>query len=225
MSPDDVTNYPVFSRAEIVSTMLGLMLGLFLAGLDQTIVATALPYIARDLNAWQSMGWIVTAYLVSSTAATPIYGRLSDLYGRRPVVLVSVAIFIGASVLCALSRTLPELRCRAGPARRRRRRPSLYGPRRHRRPCATARARALPGLFRWHNDHGERARADLGWILGPKTFLVVDLLDQSARRPRCLCPFEPSSCPTENPIPVRRRRLERCCSCCCGGDSHAHWHR
>ena len=109
MSPDDLTNYPVFSRAEIVSTMLGLMLGLFLAGLDQTIVATALPYIARDLNAWQSMGWIVTAYLVSSTAATPIYGRLSDLYGRRPVVLVSVAIFIGASVLCALSRTLPEL--------------------------------------------------------------------------------------------------------------------
>jgi len=109
MSPAAVMNYPAFSRAEIVSTMLGLMLGLFLAGLDQTIVATALPYIARDLNAWRSMGWIVTAYLVSSTAATPIYGRLSDLYGRRPVVLVSVAIFIGASLLCALSRTLPEL--------------------------------------------------------------------------------------------------------------------
>ena len=109
MRPDAVINYPDFSRAEIVSTMLGLMLGLFLAGLDQTIVATALPYIARDLNAWQSMGWIVTAYLVSSTAATPIYGRLSDLYGRRPVVLVSVAIFIGASLLCALSRTFPEL--------------------------------------------------------------------------------------------------------------------
>src|SRR5262249_24469617 len=109
MRPDAVINYADFSGAEIVSTMLGLMLGLFLAGLDQTIVATALPYIARDLKGWQSIGWIVTAYLVSSTAATPIYGRLSDLYGRRPVVLVSVSIFIGASVLCALSRTFPEL--------------------------------------------------------------------------------------------------------------------
>src|SRR5262245_29009990 len=109
MRLDAVINEPSFSRAEIILTMLGLMLGLFLAGLDQTIVATALPYIARDLNAWQSRGWSVTAYLVSSTAATPIYGRLSDLYGRRPVVLVSVAIFIGASLLCALSRTFPEL--------------------------------------------------------------------------------------------------------------------
>ena len=85
MRPDAVINYPDFSRAEIVSTMLGLMLGLFLAGLDQTIVATALPYIARDLNAWQSMGWIVTAYLVSSTAATPIYGRLSGVEGAASI--------------------------------------------------------------------------------------------------------------------------------------------
>src|SRR5215813_9331750 len=104
MRPDAVINYPDFSRAEIVSTMLGLMLGLFLAGLDQTIVATALPYIARDLNAWQSMGWIVTAYLVSSTAATPIYGRLSDLYGRRRVVLVLVTSCTCDAVLSALYR-------------------------------------------------------------------------------------------------------------------------
>ena len=88
-----------FSRSEIVSILSGLMLAMFLAGLDQTIVATSLSTMARDLNGWDLMSWVVSAYLVASTVTTPIYGRLSDLYGRRPVLAISIALFVGASVL------------------------------------------------------------------------------------------------------------------------------
>ncbi len=98
-----------FTPAEIRTVMLGLMLALFLASLDQTIVATALSRIAQDLGGWELMPWVVTAYLIASTVTTPIYGRLSDLYGRRPVLLVSVSIFVFGAVLCALSPSMLAL--------------------------------------------------------------------------------------------------------------------
>lgn len=98
-----------FSRNEIVSILSGLMLAMFLASLDQTIVATSLSEMAQQLNGWTMMSWVVTAYLVASTITTPIYGRLSDMYGRRPVLLASIALFVGASVLCALAQTMPQL--------------------------------------------------------------------------------------------------------------------
>ena len=85
------------------------MLAMFLASLDQTIVATSLSTMAHDLNGWALMSWVVSAYLVASTVTTPIYGRLSDLYGRRPVLSVAIALFVGASVFCALSQTMPQL--------------------------------------------------------------------------------------------------------------------
>jgi EmrB/QacA subfamily drug resistance transporter len=97
------------SRHEIVSILSGLMLAMFLASLDQTIVATSLSTMAQDLNGWSLMSWVVSAYLVASTVTTPIYGRLSDLYGRRPVLLASIAIFVAASVFSALSQTMLEL--------------------------------------------------------------------------------------------------------------------
>jgi EmrB/QacA subfamily drug resistance transporter len=97
------------SRREIVSVISGLMLAMFLASLDQTIVATSLPTMAQDLNGWSLMSWVVSAYLVASTVTTPIYGRLSDLYGRRPVLLASIAIFVAASVFSALSQTMLQL--------------------------------------------------------------------------------------------------------------------
>src|SRR5437763_7937982 len=98
-----------FTRPEIVSILSGLMLAMFLASLDQTIVATSLSTMARDLNGWALMPWVVSAYLVTSTTTTPIYGRLSDLYGRRPVLLVAISLFVGASVLCALAQSMPQL--------------------------------------------------------------------------------------------------------------------
>src|ERR1700751_2003298 len=98
-----------FSRREIVSILSGLMLAMFLAGLDTTIVATTLSVMARDLNGWELMSWVVSAYLVASTVTTPIYGRLSDLYGRRPILSVGIAFFVGPSVLSALAQTMPQL--------------------------------------------------------------------------------------------------------------------
>ncbi|MGC2201300.1 MAG: MFS transporter [Stellaceae bacterium] len=79
-----------FSRAETVSILSGLILAMFLASLDQTIVATALSTMAGDLNGWTLMSWVVSAYLVASTVTTPIYGRLSDLYGRRPILAAAI---------------------------------------------------------------------------------------------------------------------------------------
>jgi EmrB/QacA subfamily drug resistance transporter len=98
-----------FTRREVLSVLSGLLLAMFLASLDQTIVATSLSTMAQDLDGWSLMAWVVSAYLVASTVTTPIYGRLSDLYGRRPVLLVSIALFVLASVLCALSQTMPQL--------------------------------------------------------------------------------------------------------------------
>ena len=98
-----------FSRSEILSVLSGLMLAMFLASLDQTIVATSLSTMAQELNGWSLMAWVVSAYLVASTVTTPIYGRLSDLYGRRPILLASIALFLLASILCALSQTMIEL--------------------------------------------------------------------------------------------------------------------
>jgi EmrB/QacA subfamily drug resistance transporter len=100
---------PRFSRREVVSILSGLMLAMFLASLDTTIVATTLSRMAQDLNGWSLMSWVVSAYLVASTVTTPIYGRLSDLYGRRPILSVAIAFFLGASVLSALSQTMPQL--------------------------------------------------------------------------------------------------------------------
>src|SRR5260221_3158486 len=100
---------PSFSQRQIVSIMIGLMLAMLLASLDQTIVATSLTAMARDLDGWQLMPWVVAGYLVASTVTTPIYGRLSDLYGRRPVLLTAICLFVGASVLCALSQTMVQL--------------------------------------------------------------------------------------------------------------------
>src|SRR5665213_671288 len=111
MPPDQAIEPPTisFTRAEISTILSGLLLSMFLASIDQTIVATALSTIARDLDGWGSMAWIVSAYLVTSTVTTPIHGRLSDLYGRRPILLISIILFVGASVICALASTMPQL--------------------------------------------------------------------------------------------------------------------
>jgi EmrB/QacA subfamily drug resistance transporter len=80
--------------------LIGTLLGLFLAALDQTIVATALPRIVKDLNGLSLFSWVTTAYLLASTALVPIYGKLSDIYGRKPILMFGIVVFLIGSALC-----------------------------------------------------------------------------------------------------------------------------
>jgi EmrB/QacA subfamily drug resistance transporter len=98
-----------FTHGEILEVLSGILLGMLLAALDQTVVGTALPTIAADLHGAEHLSWIVAAYLLTSTATTPIYGKLSDLYGRRPMMQAAIVIFVVASALCGLAQTMPEL--------------------------------------------------------------------------------------------------------------------
>jgi EmrB/QacA subfamily drug resistance transporter len=93
-----------------LATVFGaLMLGMFLAALDQTIVSTALPTIVGDLGGLNHLSWVVTSYLLAATASTPLYGKLGDMYGRKPVFLAAILIFLGGSMLSGLSRSMTEL--------------------------------------------------------------------------------------------------------------------
>lgn len=98
-----------FTHQQILKVLSGILLCIFLAAIDQTVVIPAVPAIAADLNGFQHLAWIVSAYLLTSTAMTPIYGKLSDIYGRRKLLLVALAVFAAASALCALAQTLPQL--------------------------------------------------------------------------------------------------------------------
>ena len=86
-----------------------LMLGMFLAALDQTIVSTALPTIVGDLGGLNHLSWVVTSYLLASTVSTPLYGKLGDMIGRKPVFLAAILIFLAGSMLAGLSQSMGEL--------------------------------------------------------------------------------------------------------------------
>jgi MFS family permease len=92
--------------AEIRSILTGVMLAMFLAALDQTIVATALPTMGRDLGDVAHLAWIVTIYLLASTAVTPLYGKLADIHGRRVTLLAGIVVFVIGSIACALAPSL-----------------------------------------------------------------------------------------------------------------------
>jgi EmrB/QacA subfamily drug resistance transporter len=93
-------------RATVRTIIVGIMLAMFLSALEQTIVAPALPTIGRSLSDVENLSWVVTAYLLSTTLATAMFGKLSDIYGRRPMMLVSVSVFVLGSLACALAPTL-----------------------------------------------------------------------------------------------------------------------
>ncbi len=97
------------SPREIRTVFAGLMLALALASLDQNIVAVALPRIVSDLGGLNHLSWVVTSFLVTSTATTPLYGKLSDMYGRKPLFIVAIIVFLIGSCLCGLSRSMTEL--------------------------------------------------------------------------------------------------------------------
>jgi EmrB/QacA subfamily drug resistance transporter len=88
---------------------VALMLGMFLAALDQTIVSTALPTIVFDLHGASHLSWVVTAYLIASTVSTPIYGKLGDMIGRKPLFMAAIVIFLVGSMLAGLSQSMTEL--------------------------------------------------------------------------------------------------------------------
>jgi EmrB/QacA subfamily drug resistance transporter len=98
-----------FSHREILIIYSGLMLGILLAALDQTIVATALPTIVGDLGGLTHLSWVVTAYLLSSTASVPLYGKISDLYGRRKVFQFAIVTFLVGSALAGLAQDMLQL--------------------------------------------------------------------------------------------------------------------
>jgi EmrB/QacA subfamily drug resistance transporter len=95
--------------ANVPLATAGLLIGMLLSVLDQTVVAIALPDIAADLGGMDTIGWIVTSYMLASTATGALYGRISDRFGRRPVFLVAVAGFVAGSALCGLAQTVPQL--------------------------------------------------------------------------------------------------------------------
>jgi EmrB/QacA subfamily drug resistance transporter len=98
--------YPL---GRVLAVYGALMVTLFLAALDQTIVVTALPRIVADLGGLTSYSWIVTAYMLALTVTVPVYGKLVDVYGARRPFLGAIALFLVGSVLCALAQTMPQL--------------------------------------------------------------------------------------------------------------------
>lgn len=97
------------SHAEIMVVMSALMLTLFLAALDQTIVSTALPRIASDLNGLSKLSWVATAYLLTSAIVTPLYGKIGDLFGRKKIFQIAIVIFLIGSALCGLAQNMNQL--------------------------------------------------------------------------------------------------------------------
>src|SRR5216683_1036533 len=91
------------TKAEIRRVFYGLMLGGFLSAVNQTIVATALPTIGRDLGDLGNLTWVIIAYLLSSTVVAPLYGKLSDIHGRRTMMLTALGLFIAGSAAAALA--------------------------------------------------------------------------------------------------------------------------
>ena len=96
-------------KRQIVLTMIGVLLAMFLASLDQTVVATAMPRIIADLGGFDRFTWVTTAYLVASTTAVPIVGRLTDIHGRKIFYVAGIIVFLIGSVLAGLSQTMNQL--------------------------------------------------------------------------------------------------------------------
>src|SRR4051794_40799817 len=100
MTPD---SHGYLSHRQILVVMGGLMVGMFLSALDQSIVGTALPRITSDLGGLDKLSWVVTAYMLAATASTPLWGKISDLYGRRLLFQIAIVTFLAGSPLAGVS--------------------------------------------------------------------------------------------------------------------------
>src|SRR5204862_6668017 len=99
--PAESHSHAPLNKAHVRSIFYGLMLAMFLSALNQTIVATALPTIGRDFGDFENLSWVIIAYLLSSTVVSPLYGKLSDIHGRRSMMLVAIGLFLVGSVVSA----------------------------------------------------------------------------------------------------------------------------
>ncbi|CAL9402821.1 MFS transporter [Streptomyces sp. enrichment culture] len=98
-----------YDRRAVLVPIGALLLGMLLAALDQTIVSTALPTIVSELGGMDHLSWVVTAYMLASTAATPLWGKLGDQYGRKKLFQTAIVIFLLGSVLCGVAQDMPQL--------------------------------------------------------------------------------------------------------------------
>jgi EmrB/QacA subfamily drug resistance transporter len=108
-APDSTSDSGEYTHKQILTILSGLLLGMFLAALDQSIVGTAIRTIADDLNGLSIQAWVTTAYLITSTITTPIYGKLGDLYGRKKLFLFAITVFIFGSAACSFAQNMYEL--------------------------------------------------------------------------------------------------------------------
>ena len=113
-SPRDLEDSPQLSSSgmthrQILVVFSGLMLGMLLAALDQSIVSTALPTIVGDFHSLNRLTWVVTAYLLTSTVSAPLYGKISDLYGRKRIFQIAIVIFLAGSALAGVSQSMNQL--------------------------------------------------------------------------------------------------------------------
>jgi EmrB/QacA subfamily drug resistance transporter len=107
--PTETPSDGALSHRQIMTILSGLVLGMFLAALDQTIVSTAIKTIGNDLNDLSAQAWVTTAFLITSTIAAPLFGKLSDIYGRKRLFMLSIVVFVLGSALCGLSQSMYEL--------------------------------------------------------------------------------------------------------------------
>ncbi|MCA0295203.1 MAG: MFS transporter [Actinobacteria bacterium] len=105
-APIELEPKPIMSHRQIMFVMYGLMAGMFLSALDQTIVGTAIRTIGDELQGLDQQAWVTTAYLIAATVTTPLYGKLSDIFGRRPLFILSISIFITGSFLSSFSTSM-----------------------------------------------------------------------------------------------------------------------
>ena len=145
------------THKQILTIIVGLMAGMFLAALDQTIVSTAIRTIGDDLHGLSIQAWVTTAYLITSTITTPLYGKLSDIYGRRPLFLTAISSSSSGRCLRVRHLDVPAGGVPRLPGHRRRR-SVLAGAGDHRRHRPAAGARQVPGLLPGGVRHLERAR-------------------------------------------------------------------
>lgn len=104
--PHPEATQPLMNHRQILFVVYGLMAGMFLSSLDQTIVGTAIRTIGDDLHGLDQQAWVTTAYMIAATVTTPLYGKLSDLFGRRPLFIISISIFVAGSLLSSFSTSM-----------------------------------------------------------------------------------------------------------------------